>query len=365
MNRYIFQGIRRDTALMVSGLSKHQYYYRLKGGKRGRLPSITTIKIEEDCITHVPNQDVVSQIKTIQSDPDTDYGYHKMIFALRILGYCINHKKVNRLMRENHLLKDRHQKASKTYVAHRKVMPQGPLEVLEMDIKFVWVEEYRRHAYIFTVIDTFTRVTLYWQTAYQFKQGQVKRAWENIIENHLQPYDCLKKQIHIEIRNDNDSRFAAKTVQQFFVENKLNQVFTHPYTPQENGHIESFHSILSQMLKRHTFWSIDQLDSCLEHFYPKYNYKRLHSSTCYLPPMIFWNCWQKEFVDLKINEKRKTIKFKLKIPYHKLSGIMSQREVPCLHNSTLDGLKDASIEMNGAVSLLQPSVYQSPSVVPC
>jgi hypothetical protein len=30
---------------------------------------------------------------------------------------------------------------------------------------------------------------------------------------------------------------------EFFVENHLNQVFTHPYTTQENGHIESFHAI--------------------------------------------------------------------------------------------------------------------------
>ena len=29
------------------------------------------------------------------------------------------------------------------------------------------------------------------------------------------------------------------------LENKLNQVFTHPYKPPENAHIESFHSILS------------------------------------------------------------------------------------------------------------------------
>jgi transposase InsO family protein len=31
-----------------------------------------------------------------------------------------------------------------------------------------------------------------------------------------------------------------KLIQEFFKENYLNQVFTHPYTPQENGHIESF-----------------------------------------------------------------------------------------------------------------------------
>jgi transposase InsO family protein len=55
----------------------------------------------------------------------------------------------------------------------------------------------------------------------------------------------LGRGINIEVRNDNDSRFSAKLIQEFFKENYLNQVFTHPYT-QENGHIESFHAILAK-----------------------------------------------------------------------------------------------------------------------
>ena len=350
--------MKRDTALNISGVSKHQYYYQSQPDKRGRKPSITTSKLEDEGIVQVLNTDVVQQIMDIQKDPDTDYGYHKMTFALLLLGYVINHKKVYRLMDESHLLKDRHQKALRQYVKYRKVMPTRPLEVLEMDIKFVWVEEYRRHAFVFTVIDTFTRCILYWQSAYQFKQGQVKRAWEHIIENYLQPFDCLKENIHIEVRNDNDSRFAAKTVQQFFVENKLDQVFTHPYTPQENGHIESFHAILSQMLSRFTFWSIEQLDNCLSPFYEKYNFIRLHSSTAFLPPMVFWTCWQQGLIETKINEKKRTVKFKLTVPYPQLSGIISQKEVPCSQPTTLNGLEVVCYEneMTGPDTLLQPSV---------
>ena len=359
--------MKRDTALSIAGVSKYQYYYRPKSGKRGRLPSCTTMKLIDNKTVWAPNTDVVTTITQVQADPDTDYGYHKMTYCLLILGFLINHKKVYRLMRENHLLKAKQPKATKSFAQYRKVMPSGPLEVLEMDIKFVWVEEYRRHAFIFTVIDTFTRVVLHWQTAYQFKQGQVKRAWESIIENYLQPFDCLNRKIHIEVRNDNDSRFAAKTVQRFFAENKLNQVFTHPYTPQENGHIESFHAIISQMLNRHTFWSIEQLDDCLTAFYDKYNNKRLHSSVAFIPPMVFWKCWQDGLIETKINEKCRTIKFKLKIPYPQLSGIMNLREVPCSQPTTLDGLEVglSRKEMNGAETFLQPSVDYSPSVVPC
>lgn len=60
-------------------------------------------------------------------------------------------------MKEEGLLKDRYKKADKTYAKYRIITPEGPLEVLEMDIKYVWVTNERRHAFILTVIDAFLR----------------------------------------------------------------------------------------------------------------------------------------------------------------------------------------------------------------
>ena len=96
-----------------------------------------------------------------------------------------------------------------------------------------------------------------------------------------------ENKIHIEVRNDNDSRFSAKTIQEFFVENHLNQVFTHPYTPQENGHIKSFHAILAKKLRPYNFWTLQELEQILVLFYEKYKNERLHSSVCNLPPNVF------------------------------------------------------------------------------
>jgi transposase InsO family protein len=350
--------MKRDTTLAITGISKHQYYYKPKPGKRGRPPSEVTLKIIREDVERVPNEAVVEQIKETKADPDIDYGYHKMTYALLILGFIINHKKVYRLMSENDLLKDRTQKPPRPFVKYRRVIPGSPLEVLEMDIKFVWVEEYRRHAYVLTVLDTFTRAALHRYVGYQIKQGHIRSIWEYIIENFLQPYNCLGKKMQIEIRNDNDSRFIAKTVQEFFKENRLNQVFTHPYTPQENGHIESFHAILSERLSRHIFWSLGELEQCLILFYEKYNNHRLHSSVCYLPPLVFWECWELGIIKRIVNDKQRKMKFKLMIPYHNLSGNMNLREVPCSPATTLDGLEKVSVfkEMYGAETFQQPSV---------
>lgn len=349
--------MKRDTALIIVGITKHQYYYQPTGKTRGRKTSEFTFKIEKDNVEKTPNSKVVESIKEIQEDPDTDYGYRKMTFALMILGYIINHKKVYRIMKENLLLKEPAKKAGREFVKYRKVLPTEPLQVLEMDIKYVWVAQYSRYAFVLTIIDTFTRVVLAWEVAYQIKQSFVKLIWGKVINNYLQPYDCLKRNIQIEIRNDNDSRFVAKSVQDFFAENHLNQVFTHPYTPQENGHIESFHAILSQKLKRYNFWSMEDLEQTLVLFYEKYNNHRLHSSVLSLPPMVFWDCWNKNLVKTEINEEKRKIKHFLKIPYHKLSGNMSLREVPCTCPKSPRGIEVFDkTEMNGAETFLQPSV---------
>jgi transposase InsO family protein len=349
--------MKRDTALSIAGITKHQYYYRSLGKARGRKASEDTLRIEGDNVERVPNSEVVKAIKGIQQDPDTDYGYRKMTSAMMILGFIINHKKVYRIMKQNLLLKDLVKKTQRTFVKYRKVLPLGPLEVLEMDIKFVWVAEHSRHAFVLTVIDTFTRAVLAWEVAYQIKQQLVKQVWQRVITNYLQPFDCLKRNLQIEIRNDNDSRFIAKSVQNFFAENQLNQVFTHPYTPQENGHIESFHAILSQKVKRYSFWSLEDLEQTLILFYEKYNNHRLHGSVLNLPPMVFWDCWNKNLIKTLIDEKKRKIKHYLKIPYHQLSGNMSLRAVLCPQPKTLDGFEDENvIEMHGAVTFHQPSV---------
>ncbi len=296
--RYVFQGLKRDKALSIVGISKHQYYHKPSKGKRGRKPTSQTLKIDEEGrdVERVEDEVVIDEIKQIHQDPDTDYGYRKMTFALLLLGYLINHKKVYRLMKKSLMLKDKWQKPAREFARYRKVLPSGPLEVLEMDIKFVWIEQQRRHAFILTVIDTFTRVVLGRKTACSIKQHTVKELWCEIIENHLQPYDCIKRNIILEIRNDNDSRFIAASVQKFFKDNHICQVFTHPYTPQENGHIESFHAILSRKLKRYSFWYLQDLEECLVLFYEKYNNHRLHGSTLNLPPMVFWQCWEEGIV---------------------------------------------------------------------
>lgn len=224
------------------------------------------------------------------------------------------------------LLHEKRKVPGKTYVKHRRVNPSMPLQVIEMDIKFQWVISHQRYAFILTAIDCFTRKTLHWQVAYAIKKEQVVAAWESIIVQYLQPFGMMNKDITIEIRNDNDSRFAAKVVQEYLLENGLNQVFTHPYTPEENGHIESFHSILGKSLnQKGIFETITDLENHLKHFYHAYNYVRLHGSLDHLCPETFWIVWEKGLIKSTDGEK-KARTHRLTKPHYELSGNDCRRE---------------------------------------
>ncbi|MFT6338256.1 MAG: transposase InsO family protein [Halioglobus sp.] len=356
---FVALGLTLTRALEIADLTRHQYYYipKKRRRRRGPKPTTTTPCIVDGELKKCANKEVIEKIKTNHSDPDLSYGYKRMTTELQITGYQINHKKVYRIMKEEDLLQEKQKVHPKKYVKYRILIPDGPLKALEMDIKFIWIESNQCHGYILTIIDVFTRMTLEWHIGMSITQHTVKQLWASVIEHHLQEHDMLNQGIQIEIRNDNDPRFSAKLVQDFFAKNYLKRVFTHPFTPQENGHIESFHAILGRSLNRRHFETLDQVESHLVVFYEKYNNTRLHGSIANLPPRIFWDQWLKGNISRIVKEKKK-VKFKLKIPYHELSGNGIPEGVSCSNHDALDGQNDLLKEVVGADSLQQPSVQR-------
>lgn len=363
---HVALGIKTYKALSITGLTPHQYYYRSKRGHAGQKPSTTVLRLDSDQMNRVANSEAVQKMRHIQSHDDLRCGHRRMTSQLQLEGFVINHKKVYRLMKKHDLLFAKHEKAAKVYAKYRILMPVCPLSHLEMDIKFVWVEQYRSHALILSIMDVFTRRILEWHVGMSIKQQTVKEVFTRVVINHLQESDMLSKDIHIEIRNDNDKRFSAKMVQEFFKANYLNQVFTHPYTPQENGHIESFHNTLSKALKGDHFDTLPQLENRLAIFYDNYNNQRAHGSLCGLTPYLFHQEWEKGNIErIVIDENKRKVKFKLLVPKYHLSGNGYLREASCSNLDPLNGVKNLNIKkVNGAITT-QPSVQRSPSVASC
>jgi transposase InsO family protein len=270
----------------------------------------------------VDNAAVVQKIVEIKLNPDQANWYRLITVTLQILGYYINHKKVYRLMLAYILLEKPRKRTGREFVKYRRVAPHKPLQVIEMDIKYVWIYGIRKYAFILTVIDTFTRYVLHWAAGYTMKSHQVKAVWEHVITEYLQPAGILKEGLDVEIRNDNGKQFNSNLIIDFFKENHLNQVFTHPYTPEENGHIESFHNTLGKALRKDQFTTLYMLEQRLKKFYTCYNNQRSHSSIKGIAPSKFWALYELNKIEVIPLEKRR-IKFELKVAYQDILTLPS------------------------------------------
>jgi hypothetical protein len=188
-------GLRIERSLELTGLTRHQYYYKpKKRDNRGRPKSTTTLKKEGNIEKVYSNESLVEVISSRQKDPDLQSGYKRMSSALMLMGFIINPKKIYRLMTENQSLLEKPKASSKEYAKYRILTPTEPLTSFEMDIKQVYCTEKRRYVYILSVIDTFTRVVLFWEVRYNMKHQQITKAWQNIIEYIIQPYAPQKKE---------------------------------------------------------------------------------------------------------------------------------------------------------------------------
>lgn len=309
-------GMKRDHCLKLVGITKNQFYYKAKGTRPGKQKTqYTKWRDPQTKISYnVDNGDVVKRIVEIKLDDDFPNWYRLIANMLQIAGYYINHKKVYSLMYEHILLEDTPKKPSRTFVKFRKIAPTGPLQIIEMDIKYFWIEGAKQYAFVLTILDTFTRYVLHWSVGYSMKSEQVKSLWEFVVAEYLQPNCIDPKDIKVEVRSDNGKQFLAEKMRTFFKENGINQVFTKPYTPEENGHVESFHSILGKATAKDSYESINQLETRLQRFYTCYNNDRSHSGTKGIPPAKFWALYSLNYIEvvpLKVNE----IKIKLNVAY--------------------------------------------------
>ena len=323
VRRYNHEGLSVQRCMNLVGITANQYYHKSSGRSVGRRPSQVTKHIcpHTQQESEVDNSEVVKKVVQIKLDPDQANYYRLITDTLKLQGYYINHKKVYRLMKEYILLEDRRKVSGKKYVQYRRAIPDQPLHILEMDIKYAYIHDKRRYAYVLTVIDTYTRYVLHWDVGYSMQSVQVQQVWEYILAEYIQPIRGKSSEVHIEVRSDNGKQFSSKVIMDFFKDNYLDKVFTHPYTPEENGHIESFHHKLGKALKNDRFESLEGLQTRLVSFYQRYNNDRPHGSLRGLPPAIFWALDTMGHIEIVKDEKRKKTTVQLNVVYQEILGL--------------------------------------------
>lgn len=89
IGRFVAQGMQAKAALLLAGVSRHQYYYKPKQGRQGRKPTNTTRKLEGGRVIVVPDSQVGEDIHKLKQDPHTDHGCRKTAHMLMLQGYYI------------------------------------------------------------------------------------------------------------------------------------------------------------------------------------------------------------------------------------------------------------------------------------
>ena len=276
--QYIDGGHPTAVVLAAVNLPRSVYYYQASEGKKGKRRSTHTRKVNGDL---VDNSVVVADIERELKKEFVDYGYVKMTYCLRdTYDYCINRKKVYWLMKENRLLNKPlpRNRSGKTWVRDLKPSPAGAFSFWEFDIKYMYVAGKKKNALMLTVLDVTTRYTMGQLIAWSIKKADVVDLFASI----LSVYDLPEA---ITVRNDNGSQFEAQLVREYLKKMNVTQEFCRPATPQQNGHIESYHSIVERCIcRRYEFGSLHELRATMKRFDAFYCNDRIHSGIDYTSP---------------------------------------------------------------------------------
>lgn len=263
--------VSKQDLFSWSGVPRSSYYYKRGDGLRGRKPSQMTITQDGELVA---NTEVVNVVEAILQQEFCCYGYKNVWDELKDLGYIINHKKVYRLMKINHLLFNRRIGSigvPRQFVRFRKIKAERPLEHLCMDIKYIHIHGAQRNALLLTVIDAYSRKVLTHMLRFNIKKGDVIVLLSLLLMEY--------KIENMTLRNDNGSQFIAGVVRQFLKEKGVNQEFTHVATPEENAYIEALHSnVQREVVERYEFESIYHAQMIFNRYYEWYNNHRKHGS---------------------------------------------------------------------------------------
>jgi transposase InsO family protein len=151
-----------------------------------------------------------------------------------------------------------------------------------MDIKYVYIPDERRHQYLLSIMDIYSRRVMEWILKPSIRKFQVVALLRRIDQRYP-----LKG---VTIRNDNGSQFLALVVRELLENLGAFQEFTHVATPEDNSYIEALHSLLEkELFQRYEYSNQYQAKLLIANYYAFYNTMRPHSGIGYRSPNYSWN----------------------------------------------------------------------------
>jgi len=208
------------------------------------------------------------------------YGYRKITKLLRIEGWKVNHKKVERLWRKEGLqLPMRHKRRKRLYHKDSSIIRLRPKYQNHIwSVDFVHDRLSNGTAYrMLTIIDEYTREALAVIVKLKMGSADVLEALYQLI---------LKRGKPDFIRSDNGKEFTAEALQTWLKNIGVKPIQIYPGSPWENGYNERFNGTLRrEVLNAEWFLTIDQAKTVIGKWLKQYNYVRPHQALGMRPPV--------------------------------------------------------------------------------
>ena len=207
------------------------------------------------------------------------YGTPRITALLEREGWCVNHKRVERIWRKAGLkVPGKQPKRGRLWLNDGscvRLRPQRKDHVWAYDFVTAWTHD-GRVVRLLTVLDEYTRECLSIVVARKLSSDDV--------------LECLcwlfiTRGVPEFIRSDNGPEFTARAVRTWLGEMRVKTLFIEPGSPWENGHVESFNGKLrDELLNGEIFHTLQEAKVLIERWRVHYNTERPHSGLGYMPP---------------------------------------------------------------------------------
>ena len=207
------------------------------------------------------------------------YGYRRITVMIREEGWLVNHKRVERIWRQEGLKVP----ASQPPRGRLWLNDGSCVRMRPTHKDHVWSYDFvaaRTHdgspLRLLSVIDEYTRECLALRV-------ERRVGTEDVL-------DCLtglftERGVPEHIRSDNGTEFTSRAVREWLSNLGVRTLFIEPGSPWENGYCESFNAKLrDELLNGEIFDTLWEAQVLVERWRPEYNHVRPHSALGYRPP---------------------------------------------------------------------------------
>ena len=207
------------------------------------------------------------------------YGYRRITAMLSMEGWRVNHKRVERIWRQEGLkVPPKQPKRGRLWLNDGSIVrlrPEFPKHVWSYDFMQDHTQDGNPFR-ILNVMDEYTRECLAVRVARSLTH-------KNVLEVLTQLF--CERGVPVHLRSDNGSEFTAKKVRTWLSRLEVKPLFIEPGSPWENGYIESFNGKMrDELLAREIFYSLKEAQVMIEMWRKEYNTIRPHSALGYRPP---------------------------------------------------------------------------------